>query len=101
MKHVVSVTVLTIVMGCAAVWGGAAIAPPAMAADSAPVTPSAQTQNTSDRSKVVCTRESVMGSNIKKKVCRTQVQIDDQREASQKVLDDLNSSQTRSGGAGG
>ncbi len=100
MKHVPRVTMQMIVVCCAASFVGVATAPLAWAAESTPTT-TEQTQKPSDGSKLICTREPVMGSNIKKKVCKTQAQIDEEREASQKVLNDLNSSQSRSSGSGG
>ena len=45
--------------------------------------------------KLICTKEPVPGSNIKKKVCRTQAQIDQERAASQSMMNDLNKYQGR------
>jgi hypothetical protein len=39
-----------------------------------------------DKDKLVCTSEQVTGSRIPKRVCRTQEQIDRERESAQKAL---------------
>lgn len=41
------------------------------------------------KAKLVCTRERVVGTNVKKKTCRTQEEVDLLREASQQSLRDL------------
>jgi len=38
---------------------------------------------------VICTRERVKGSNLRKKVCRTQAQIDADLESSRETMDRL------------
>src|SRR3954471_10120012 len=52
--------------------------------------------------KQVCRMEPVMGSNIKKKICKTQAQIDAERESAQGSMNELNRSKggisTESGG---
>jgi len=47
--------------------------------------------------KLICTREHVTGSNLRRKVCRTQAQIDADKEASDQLLHDMN---THAGKAG-
>jgi len=42
------------------------------------------------KSGLICKREKVTGSNFPRKVCRTQEQIDAQREADQKSIRDIN-----------
>ncbi len=51
--------------------------------------------------KLVCTTEPVMGSNIKKKTCRTQQEIDEERQAARHMLNDLNQVKGRNYGTGG
>ena len=51
--------------------------------------------------KLICTTEPVMGSNIKKKTCRTQEEIDEQRAASHNMMNDLNQSKGRNYGGSG
>ena len=48
--------------------------------------------------KLVCKSEPVIGSNIKKKTCKTQKQVDEEREASQSSMGDLNRQQGRASG---
>jgi hypothetical protein len=45
--------------------------------------------------KLICTKERVADSNIKRTVCRTPKEIDQERAASQAMLNDLNSYQGR------
>ena len=40
--------------------------------------------------KLICTRENVTGSNLRRKVCRTQAQIDRDKEASDQLMHDIN-----------
>ena len=47
--------------------------------------------------KLICKRENVTGSNLRRKVCRTQAQIDADKEASDQLLHDMN---THAGKAG-
>ena len=42
-----------------------------------------------------------MGSNIKKKTCRTQEEIDEERAASRNMMNDLNQSKGRNYGGSG
>jgi hypothetical protein len=53
------------------------------------------------RDEVVCRRERVVGSHIKKRVCMTRAQTEDLRAASQDTISDLNRATTRSEGDGG
>jgi hypothetical protein len=50
-------------------------------------------------SELVCTREHVMGSNIKKKICRTRTQIEEQQQSSQEAMSEITSPRTRAEGA--
>ncbi|HTO57399.1 MAG TPA: hypothetical protein VMJ74_06370 [Pseudomonadales bacterium] len=52
-------------------------------------------------SKPICKSERVIGSNIPKRVCRTQAQIDAERAASQEHMKDVNSQIGRQTGSGG
>lgn len=54
-----------------------------------------------DSAKRICRKEPVTGSNIKRTTCRTQKQIDDQREASQKSMGDFSSQAGGTNGKGG
>ena len=47
--------------------------------------------------KLICKSEHVTGSNLRRKVCRTQAQIDADKEASDQLLHDMN---THAGKAG-
>ena len=40
--------------------------------------------------KLICTRENVTGSNVRRKVCRTQAGIDADKEASDQFMRDMN-----------
>lgn len=51
-----------------------------------------------ESTKRICRKEPVMGSNIKRTTCRTQKQVDEQREASQKSMGDFSS---QAGGTNG
>ena len=51
--------------------------------------------------KLVCKQEPVIGSNIKKRVCKPQSQIDEERDAARQGLNDLNKSAGRPQSAGG
>ncbi len=48
--------------------------------------------------KLVCKSEPVIGSNIKKKTCKTQKQVDEEREASQSSMGELSRQQGRGSG---
>ena len=73
----------------------------ANAQDPAPAEPAAQSDKPAPSSKVVCRQEPVMGSIIKKKTCRTQQQMDEEREASRQSMNDLNKSTGQTSGSGG
>ena len=57
--------------------------PPSTPADGAHVPPAAA-------QKLICKKEPVIGSNIPKRVCRTQAQIDAEREASRDSMSEMN-----------
>jgi hypothetical protein len=40
--------------------------------------------------KLICKRETVTGSNLRKKVCRTQARIDADKQASDQLMHDIN-----------
>jgi hypothetical protein len=65
----------------------------------APGQAQAQAQQADDASELVCRREKVMGSNIKKKVCRTRAQIDQEQHASQEAMSEITRAPTRSEGS--
>ncbi|HET6471547.1 MAG TPA: hypothetical protein VFG38_06870 [Pseudomonadales bacterium] len=52
-------------------------------------------------SKLICKSERVIGSNIPKRVCRTQAQVDAERTAAQEQMKDVNSQIGRQTGAEG
>jgi hypothetical protein len=56
---------------------------------SAPAATDAKKATAQDDNKMICETERPVGSNIPKRVCRTQAQIDREREAAQKQLLDL------------
>lgn len=58
------------------------------ATDRLPPTQAAAQENYSK--KLICKRENVTGSLVRKKVCRTQAQIDADQEASAQFLHDIN-----------
>lgn len=45
--------------------------------------------STRERDDLVCKRERVIGSHIRKRTCRTRAQIEAEREATQKAIEDL------------
>lgn len=47
-------------------------------------------KNKKKKSPLICKREKVSGSHMRKKVCRTQEEIDAQREADQRSIRDIN-----------
>jgi hypothetical protein len=53
------------------------------------------TQKSAPTDKLVCTREPVIGSNIKRRVCKPQSQINEERDAARQGLNDLNKSAGR------
>lgn len=56
--------------------------------------PIGQTQSAAQAAyynKQICKKEQVTGSNIPRRVCRTQAQIDSERAAAQKLMKDANS----------
>ena len=63
---------------------------PAVAGDSAPTTAAAPAAKT-DRDKLVCHREKVMGSLIDRKVCYTQADLDIRRQEDRRALESLQS----------
>jgi hypothetical protein len=65
----------------------------------APASEPAQKPAPADR--LVCKQEPVIGSNIKRKVCKPQSQIDEERDAARQGLNDLNKSAGRPQSAGG
>ena len=90
----------TIAVRCAALLIAATIGSIAYAEESA--APAAEpTKKTAPADKLVCKQEPVIGSNIKKRVCKTQSQIDEERDAARQGLNGLNQSAGRQQGAGG
>jgi len=53
------------------------------------------------QSKLICTREHVTGSNIKKKTCRTRAEVDAQRADAQRTLQDLGKNRSVNSAPGG
>lgn len=73
---------------CALVLGTSA--PEVAAAGDEPTQSQAGEPNkTAEAPKMVCTRELVIGTNISRKVCRTQKEADALQDASQRTLRDL------------
>ena len=99
-KSVVSRTALTLGLRVALVLFGAGMGAWAVADESDP-TPPAETAKSNDDGKLICKQEPVTGSNIKKKTCRTQKQLDEQREASKGMMNGINQGQGRNNGSGG
>jgi hypothetical protein len=100
MKRVVPAAVPTTAVRCAALLIAATIGSSAYAQESA--APTAEpTKKPAPADKLVCKQEPVIGSNIKKRVCKTQSQIDEERDAARQGLNGLNQSAGRQQGAGG
>lgn len=100
MKHARSGPAHPVASRGAALLFAAAIGSIAFAADpAAPASEPAQKPAPAD--KLVCKQEPVIGSNIKKRVCKTQSQIDEERDASRQSLNDLNQHAGRQQGTGG
>src|SRR4029077_9580258 len=76
----------------ASAWSGYATA---NESDAAQVDQPAKSDSTD---KLVCKSEPVIGSNIKKKTCKTQKQVDEEREASQSSMGELSRQQGRASG---
>ncbi len=104
MKYVVATTALTIVLRCVAILIGAGSAPLAADIESEAPAPVEHTQaagQSAQKSKLICTRAPVMGSNIKKKTCKTQQQLDELPAASRDSPNETNSGQSRANGLDG
>jgi hypothetical protein len=99
MKYAVSTTVLTLVLRFAVLLMGVSCG--YAAADDTDASKSDEPAKSDSADKLICKREAVMGSNIKKKTCKTQRQIDEERQASQGMMDDLSRQQGRNNGSGG
>lgn len=99
-KSVVSRTALTVGLRVALVLFGAGVGGWAVA-NEPDAAPPAEPAKSSDDGKLICKKEPVMGSNIKKKTCRTQKQLDEQREASKGMMNNVNQGQGRNNGSGG
>ncbi len=97
MKHAEPTTSFARVLRCAIIVLGASVASWAIAEEPSTVD-SQKAEKTAPADRVVCTREPVTGSNIKRKVCRTQSQLDAERDASRQGMNDLNKSVGRPGG---
>ena len=100
MKYIGSTTALTFGLRVAIVLLGAGVGGWAIANESDP-TPLVEPAKSNDDGKLICKQEPVMGSNIKKKTCRTQKQLDEQREASKGMMNGVNQGQGRNNGSGG
>jgi hypothetical protein len=100
MKRVVPAAVHTTAARCAAFLIAATMVWSASAEESA--APAAEpTKKTAPADKLVCKQEPVIGSNIKKRVCKPQSQIDEERDAARQGLNDLNKSAGRPQSSGG
>jgi hypothetical protein len=103
MKYVAATISLTIVLRCVTVLIGAGFAQLSAGEESEAAPPAEQTQagQPAEKSKLVCTKAPVMGSNIKKKTCKTQEQVDRQRAASSDSLNESGTGQDRANGSDG
>ena len=100
MKRAVPLIVRTVALRGAAILIAATIGSIAYAEESA--APGAEpTKKTTPADKLVCKQEPVIGSNIKKRVCKTRSQIDEERDAAHQSLNDLNQNAGRQQGTGG
>ena len=103
MKYVAATSALTIVLRCVAVLIGAGSAPLSAGVESEAAPPAQHTQDAgqpAEKSKLICTKAPVMGSNIKKKTCKTQEQIDGQRAVSRDSLNESGTGQGRANDSG-
>lgn len=48
---------------------------------------------TQEKEKIICTRESIVGSHFTKRVCRTVAEMEQEREAARRSIDDTYTSQ--------
>jgi len=96
MKSVSSAMALTLVLHLGVAIIGTGVSGLAMA-DETDASQAAEVSKP-ESAKRICRKEPVMGSNIKRTTCRTQKQVDEQREASQKSMGDFSS---RAGGTNG
>ena len=94
MKRVVSGAAHTLAVRGAALLIAAAIGSIAFAEDSAAPAKEPK-QKPAPTDKLVCKQEPVIGSNIKRRVCKPQSQIDEERDAARQGLNDLNKSAGR------
>lgn len=94
MKRVVSGAAHSAAVRCTALLIAAAIGSIALAEESA-APANEPTKKTAPADKLVCKQEPVIGSNIKRRVCKSQAQIDEERDAARQGLNDLNKSAGR------
>ena len=85
-----SICILVIGPWSASVGAAARDEPPGLQADQS---------KRDDSSEMVCIREHVMGSNIKKKVCRTRKHIKKELQSSQEAMSELTRAPTRAEGS--
>ena len=94
MKRVIPAAARTAVVRCAALLIATTMGSIAHAEQSA--APAAEpTKKAAPADKLVCKQEPVIGSNIKRRVCKPQSQIDEERDAARQGLNDLNKSAGR------
>jgi hypothetical protein len=94
MKRVVTAGAQIAALRCAALLIATTIGSIAYAEESA--APAAEpTKKAAPADKLVCKQEPVIGSNIKRRVCKSQSQIDEERDAARQGLNDLNKSAGR------
>jgi len=77
------------------VWSAALSA----AASDEPARVRAEQSKQDDSSRLICTREVVTGSNMKRKVCRTRAQIEQQAQSSQEAMSDITSTSRQAEGS--
>ena len=93
------IAIFVMVSGCAT-GGGNAVSEKEQAEDAAVVEYNATVE---PEERVVCTRERVSGTNIARKICRTERQIEEEREHAREAMDEIRRTvgDSSSGGVGG
>ena len=84
------VVALTAMFVCAPAFGNDEPVAPA-AVPAAPIGVTEAAQKSAYQNKQICHMEPVAGSHIKKRICRTQAEADEERASAQSSMDNLNS----------
>ena len=85
---------LPTILGCVALFGTLAAAPPTMGEETDALEPTRDAKEAAYTKRSVCKKETVVGTRISKTVCRTPAQTDEERAASQDFLKDVQQNAT-------